>query len=150
MKKSFLLGMVTGAVSLVGVVVLKKRGCCSSHSHRCCSKSKMIVKYLDWKLRLTESQKVKIQLIVDEIMQSHGEKKEAQKALINQFSELFLSDKFESESIQKKAIELTTPCIENAGSVMEQIHLVLSPEQRRELVRLIEKHHGCCGRKGTC
>jgi len=149
MKKRFVMGAVAGVVSLVGAKLLKHhRG---HGGHGCCNKKKMIIKFLDWKLRLTKSQKEKIEVIVDQIMEAHEAQRESKKAVMNQFSELFLLDRFESEIVQKQILEtMVTPCVVGAGSVLEQIHGILSPEQRREAVRLLEKHHGCCGRKGTC
>jgi len=149
--KKILTILATGVVSLVGLKAFKHHHGGFQGKSCCGGKKKMILKYLDWKLRLTDAQNEKISVIIDDVMASHGSKKETKKAILSQFSELFLSESFVSESIQKQAIEqMATPCITEAGAVLEQIHAILSPEQRREVVRLIEKHHRCCGHRGTC
>lgn len=143
MKKAFVSGFLTGIVSVIGGVMYKIH---SFHKHPV-RITNHIVNHLDKKLRLTAAQRDDVKAIVEKVVEQKKELKEKKREIHRSFSELFLSESFESDSIVATVKEeLGAPALDHIGKALEELHGVLAPEQRRELIRLMEKRHGhgCC------
>ncbi len=143
MKKPILFVVAAGTVSLIG-------GLCHKLHKSHCKSGKMVdhvVNHMDRKLRLTSAQKEIIRDAVTVLFNEHKSIKEEKQRITTNFSELFLQENFESDAIVESVEQkLVAPSLLQVGTALETVHKALSPEQRREFIRQMEKHHGhgCC------
>ncbi len=144
MSKAFITGVLAGAVSVIGGTIYKV------HSFRKNPDKGMhfIVNHLDKRLHLTSKQRVAVEDLIKTKFNKHSEIKEKKKAIHSSFSDLFLQETFESSSLTEAVKQdVVTPMVDHIGEALEELHAILSSEQRREFIRLMERHHGhhgCC------
>jgi uncharacterized protein (DUF305 family) len=143
MKKPILFVVAAGAVSFIGGAFHKL--------HRCHCKSGWmidhVVNHMDRKLHLTSAQKEIVRDAATVLFNEHKALKDQKQGLAKSFSELFLQESFKSDSVVESIEQkLVAPGLLQVEKALETVHKTLSPEQRREFIRQMEKHHGhgCC------
>lgn len=142
MKKGFLLTVAAvGAAVFVGKKVKKIHECFANPETRV----DCIVSHMDKKLSLTLAQQETIKSALRTFFAEHKSLKGEKKALKEKIHTAFRSDTFEAEEFATEVKEqMCTPFLGQVGNVFTELHAALSPQQRDELMTLMEKKHGCC------
>ncbi len=140
MKKGLLITLLAaGAVTFAGCI--HKVCCFHSNPEKIIRK---IVKHMDRKLTLTSVQQESLTDALRVLMNEHKAMKVKHSAFKDKFHEQFISEDFNSELVKNEFNEeLIQPGLINLSTALKDLHRTLSPDQRRELVRLFEKRHRC-------
>jgi len=96
------------------------------------------------KLNLSESQKTQLLSIKNELLEKGREMHEDRENIHKEISELILSDRIDPEEVKAKGKKKHAKMEELLDLTVDRLaefHATLSPEQKRSLVELMEKHH---------
>ncbi len=111
------------------------------------NKARMIVCHIGRKISLTYEQKDQLTAILRRHFELAKEARGARKEIFESFKAEFLKDEFNADSIVSAFKgEIIDGKLKSVGDAIKEIHAVLDPEQRSQLVEIIESHRNrrCC------